>query len=196
MIMTIFKPNFEKGLKKKFYIRDTETVARELIGKVLVKKLDSGDVLAGMISETEAYLSDADFASHSSTGKSQRNAPMFEDGGIIYVYKIYGIHHCLNIVTEISDRGCAVLIRGIEPLLGIDEMILLRGIDNIKNLCNGPGKIAQAFAFDRNDNFKDLFHKNLFIQEYHNTNPNEIIRTKRIGITKSAELELRFQLKI
>ncbi|MCL5992102.1 MAG: DNA-3-methyladenine glycosylase [Bacteroidetes bacterium] len=194
--MKLFKPDFNKALKQGFYIRNTEKVARELIGKVLVKKFDTGDALAGMITETEAYLAKGDLASHSATGKSKRNAPMFEDGGIIYVYMIYGIHHCLNIVTERAGEGSAVLIRAIEPLLGIDRMKELRGVSDIKNLCRGPGNVAKSYAFSREDNFKDLFHQNLFIQDFYNPKPKEIIKTKRIGITKSAEIELRYCLKI
>ena len=174
--MNVFKPDFSKALKKDFYIRDTETVARELVGKVIVKKLNTGEILAGMINETEAYLANDDLASHSATGKSQRNAPMFEDGGIIYVYKIYGIHHCLNIVTEKTGVGSAVLIRAIEPLLGIEKMKEFRNTDNINKLCLGPGNVAKAFTFSREDNFKDLFQRNLFVQEYYK--PKEIINTK------------------
>ncbi|OGU11891.1 MAG: hypothetical protein A2X61_10160 [Ignavibacteria bacterium GWB2_35_12] len=194
--MIVLKPDFKKALKKEFYIRDAETVARELIGKVLVKKLDTGDILAGMITETEAYLANNDLASHSATGKSQRNAPMFEDGGIVYVYKIYGIHHCLNIVTGTEGKGSAVLIRAIVPLLGIEKMKIFRKTNDINKLCNGPGNAANAFAFSREDNFRDLFHQGLFVQEYYNPKPKEIIKTKRIGITKSADLELRYCLKI
>ncbi|TAL69440.1 MAG: DNA-3-methyladenine glycosylase [Bacteroidetes bacterium] len=194
--MSEFKPDFNQVLKKEFYLKDTKKVARELIGKVLVKKLDTGDILAGMITETEAYLSENDYASHSATGKSQRNAPMFEEGGIIYIYKIYGIHHCLNIVTETAGKGCAVLIREIKPLLGIEKIKEFRGINDIKNLCNGPGKIAQAFSFDRTDNFKSIISKNLFIQNQNNNETIKVSKSKRIGITKSTELELRFFLKI
>ncbi|MBI5325824.1 MAG: DNA-3-methyladenine glycosylase [Ignavibacteriae bacterium] len=194
--MSVFKPDFNKSLKSDFFLNDTETVAKELLGKVLVKQLDSGEILAGIITETEAYLSENDLASHSATGKSQRNAPMFEEGGIIYVYKIYGIHHCLNIVTETAGKGCAVLIRGILPLIGIDKMKELRGIENENKLCNGPGKIAKAFSFDRGDNYKKIITKKLFVQPYENKVPANITRTKRIGITKSTELELRFLLKI
>ena len=194
--MRKFKPNFAKALKKNFFMKDTDIVARELLGKVLVKSLKSGEILAGIIIETEAYLSDGDYASHSATGKSKRNAPMFDDGGIIYVYKIYGIHHCLNIVTEKAGKGCAVLIRGILPLSGIKRMKEFRGIENDVDLCNGPGKIAQAFSFDRSDNFKSIINPNLFIQNYLDVDINSIKKSKRIGISKSIELELRFFLKI
>ena len=117
---------------------------------------------------------------------------MFEDGGILYVYKIYGIHHCVNIVTETKGKGCAVLIRAIVPILGIDIMKNLRNNENIKTLCKGPGNLTKAFDFNTNDNFKSVCSNELFLQDFKHISNNEIITTERIGITKSKELKLRY----
>ncbi len=192
--MSVFIPDFKKALNKNFYKRDTETVARDLIGKILIRKLGNGDTLTARIIETEAYLSEGDLASHSANGKSKRNAAMFEEGGIIYIYKIYGIHHCVNIVTGTAGKGCAVLLRGLEPLSGIETMLRLRETNQIKSLCKGPGNVAKAFGFKPEDNFKSIIGENLFVQETENNIP-EIICTKRIGITKSPEHLLRFIIK-
>lgn len=189
-----FKIDFNLALNKKDFILSPEKVAYNLIGKVLVKKIN-GTYLAGMIVETEAYLYKDDFACHSAVGKTERNSPMFEEGGTLYVYKIYGIHHCANIVTEEAGKASAVLIRAIEPLIGKEIMQINRGIQKIENLCKGPGNVAKAFGFDKSDNFKSLITENLFIQKFYNFNKNQIIQSKRIGIKKSADLMLRYYLK-
>ncbi|MGA2296151.1 MAG: DNA-3-methyladenine glycosylase [FCB group bacterium] len=192
MFSNNFIPDFSQSLPKEFFLQKTEKVAKELLGKVIVKKIDNKIILAGKIVETEAYLSKNDLASHSAPGKTKRNAAMFSVGGILYVYKIYGIHHCINIVTEPESIGSAVLIRAIEPLLGIDTMKELRGNDNIYNLCSGPAKLAQAFDFKIKDNSSSLLTPKLFIQRYENIPQNLIVTSRRVGIVKSFELPLRF----
>ncbi len=162
------------------------------------------------IVETEAYLSKDDLSCHASVGKTKRNAPMFENGGILYVYKIYGIHHCINFVTEKAGKGSAVLIRAAEPLLGIVKMYENRGWDKKKgtgrrekgvknvdifNLCKGPGNLAKALGFTIDDNFKSLNSPDLFIQKVNLPKEIKIGVSKRIGITKSSELQLRFFIK-
>ncbi len=189
-----FEIDFNLSLDENFFIRTPEEIAPELIGKVLVKK-ENGKYLAGMIVETEAYLHKDDLACHSAVGKTERNAPMFEVGGTLYVYKIYGIHHCINVVTEDKGIGSAVLIRAMEPLIGLDIMKKNRGINNIVNLCKGPGNVAKAFGFDKSDNFKLLTTENLFIQRFNSIDNNKIIQCKRVGIKKSADLMLRFYLE-
>lgn len=175
-----------------FYLQPTETVARELIGKIFVK-IEAGKVLSGRIVETEAYLSAGDLSSHSAVGKTQRNAAMFEMGGILYVYMIYGKHHCINIVTEDTNIGAAVLIRAMEPLEGIETFFERRGT-NIKTekLLSGPGNLAKAFNFKRTDSYLSLLSDYCYILDNPKINEIEIEITKRIGITKSKELFLRF----
>ena len=176
-------------LKKEFYLQDTAKIAEELIGTTLVK-IENSNLIAGKIVETEAYLSENDEASHSFSGKSKRNAPMFEEGGILYVYLIYGVHHCINIVTEEQWKGCAVLIRAIEPIEGIEIMQKNRQIDNINLLGKGPGNTAKALNFTRNDNYSSLTSEKLHIIERKSS--VEIGKSERIGISKSKELQLRF----
>lgn len=183
------KSNLKNKLKKEFYLQKTESVARQLLGKIFV----SGNI-SGRIVETEAYLPHDDYANHSASGKSLRNAAMFEEGGILYVYKIYGIHHCINIVTEKNDLGCAVLIRAIEPINGIEIMQANRGIENLDLLCKGPGNLAKAFGFNINYNFQTLLNEQIYIYDDESESTFDIITDKRIGISKSADLMLRFYL--
>lgn len=190
-INEIFKPDLNKMLTRDFYLRPPEIAAKKLIGKVLVKA-ENNKIIAARIVETEAYLSENDLASHSAGGLKKRNAAMFEKGGILYVYLIYGIHHCINVVTEQKGRGSAVLIRAAEPLCGIKYMIMNRGGGGIKRLCKGPGNLAKAFGFNLQDNFKSLTSDKLYIQEFDKLPNIRISDGKRIGITKSAGLKLRF----
>ncbi len=187
--------DFSESLNFEFYQQNTVDISKQLIGKVLVKNNPDGNVLAGMIVETEAYLAENDKASHSATGKSRRNSAMFEHGGILYVYKIYGIHHCINVVIEESGKGCAVFIRAIEPISGIDIMKKNRNIDNVNLLCKGPGNVSKAFDFTLNDNYSSLLTKELYIGKYKEISDEVIGNSKRIGITKSIDHEFRFFLK-
>jgi DNA-3-methyladenine glycosylase len=180
-------------LPKSFYLDNTPEVAQNLIGKVVVR-VSNGELLSGIINETEAYLSDGDLASHSAVGKTKRNSAMFCEGSMLYVYKIYGIHHCINAVTEADGIGAAVLIRSIIPLEGISQMMINRKTESIRNLCNGPGKLTKALDININHNKLSLLSDEIFISDY-NSIANPIIAvSKRIGITKSTELELRFKL--
>ncbi|MCX6153042.1 MAG: DNA-3-methyladenine glycosylase [Candidatus Kapabacteria bacterium] len=192
-----FIPNFTQSLQKKFYLQDTETVARELLGKILVKFEVDGSILAARIVETEAYLAEKDLASHSAVGRTKRNEPMFAEAGILYVYKIYGIHHCFNIVTEPENRAAAVLIRALEPIVGIEIMKSRRKSDKIYQLCKGPGNSALSLGFDRNYNYRSLCTEQLFIQNNSDAKVTEnlIVKSRRIGINRASELELRYFLK-
>lgn len=178
-----------------FYLQSTEQVAVQLLNKILVKCEKDGTILAGKIVETEAYLGKDDAASHSFVGVTERNRPMFEKGGILYVYRSYGIHHCINIVTEEKTIGAAVLIRAVEPLDGLELMKRRRGTDNIHKLCNGPGNTAKAFGFTKEDNFQSLLSENLFIANNRILPKSKIIKTQRVGISRSKELMLRFYIK-
>ncbi len=186
---------FKKKLSAEFFLLPTEIVAMKLLGKIIVKVEESGEILAGEMVKTEAYLGDNDEASHSFPGITERNKPMFAKGGVLYVYKSYGIHHCINIVTEKAGIGAAVLIRAVKPIAGIEIMKKRRGTDDIYKLCKGPGNTAKAFGFTKNDNFRSLASDNLFLIDGKSPDKNEIKITERVGITRSADLTLRFYLK-
>jgi len=142
-------------LPRGFYARSAVTVAPDLLGQILVRELD-GRRLSGRIVEVEAYLGSEDAASHAFRGPTPRNRSMFGPPGHAYVYLIYGVHHCLNIVTGPEGDGQAVLIRALEPLEGIDLMRAHRGGVPDRQLTNGPGKLCQALAIDRRLDGHDL----------------------------------------
>lgn len=177
-----------------FYTRSTELVARELLGALFIHHGTEG-VLVARIVETEAYLAYSDEASHSYRGKTNRNASMFEQGGLLYVYKIYGIHHCINVVTETKGNGCAVLIRSMEPLLGIQQMKQMRGDKKIHELCKGPGNLARAFGFTIAHDAQPLTEDTTLIVPLPLNTQEQIITTPRVGIRKAADKPLRFLLK-
>jgi DNA-3-methyladenine glycosylase len=175
-------------LGQKFFNQPTVELAKALLGKYLVY----GD-LRGKIVETEAYLCHDDPACHASRGLSPRNAPMFGPAGRSYVYFIYGMHHCLNIVSGKTGEGEAVLIRALEPVQGIDLMRKRRKTEKIEKLCSGPGKLTQAFGITRKHNNLSLINGKLQI---HNSREKpEIITGKRVGLSSGKELELRFYIK-
>ncbi|HOK14375.1 MAG TPA: DNA-3-methyladenine glycosylase [Candidatus Kapabacteria bacterium] len=179
----------DKLIPSEIFLMNTEFVAQFLLGKLLIVKHNDA-ILGGRISETEAYLDENDEASHSYRGKTQRNAAMFATGGTVYVYRSYGVHYCMNIVTESENIGAAVLIRSIIPLFGIDVMKHNRKTDNLTILCNGPGKLTQALGITIQDNFKIINESNIFLLD--DGNKPEFLATKRIGISKSVDLPLRF----
>lgn len=189
-----------KKLQRKFYKRNVTKVARHLLGKILVK-VEKNKILAGRIVEVEAYDGNIDEASHSFRGKTKRNEVMFREGGYFYVYFTYGVHHCCNVVTGKEGHGAAVLIRALEPLTGIRTMAFRRfGKRKINekqffNLTNGPGKICEAFAFDRTHSGLDLTGDNVFIIDAPLLKKSEIGISKRIGISKSTELPWRFFIR-
>ena len=193
------RKNPEK-LKRRFYTRNTLTVAKELLGKIIVKN-ENGNVLSGKIVEVEAYDGDIDEAAHTYIGKTKRNEIMFEEGGYLYVYFTYGVHFCCNVVTGVKGKGTAILIRGIEPIEGLDVMIKNRfGRDLVNekekfNLTSGPGKICQAFSINRKHYGVDLTGDEIFILIQPNLEDDEIVTGRRIGIKKSIELPWRFYIK-
>ena len=184
-------------LPRKFYIRPVITVAKDLLGKVLIKK-EGKNILAGRIVEVEAYDGNIDEAAHSFKGKTKRNEVMFNEGGFFYVYFTYGAHYCCNIVTGKKDHGSAVLIRAIEPLEGIDLMIEnrfgreLKSEKEIFNLTSGPGKVCKAFGFDNVHSGTDLIKGDIFLISAPKVKKNKVGISKRIGISKSMELPWRF----
>jgi DNA-3-methyladenine glycosylase len=180
-----------KKLSDDFYLKPCLKAARELIGKVLVR-IKGKKVYAGIIVETEAYLGDKDAASHSFNGMTKRNEIMFGEGGNAYVYFTYGNHHCVNVVIGKPGLAHAVLIRAIEPVDGIKYMKKNRGMDDIYNLTNGPGKLCRAMEIDLRQNGASLLGDEIFIAEPVEKRKHRIIRTKRIGISKNAEKFYRF----
>ncbi len=189
-----FRINFTKSLTQEYFLRKTEDVAKSLIGKYLVRIKD-GIILVAKIVETEAYLSTGDESSHSARGITARNKVMFEKGGVIYVYKIYGMHYCTNIICEYKGKGCGVLLRAAQPILGLEKMAENRGSCNIRTLCKGPGNLSKAFGFTLQDYGSSACSKDLFIQNEGDISEDEILTTPRIGIKKSAKLPLRFILR-
>ena len=154
-------------------------------------------LLTGRIVEVEAYLGAADPAAHSSAGKTKRNAVLFGAPGIAYVYFIYGNHYCLNVSCLPDGTPGGILFRALEPLRGIREMFKLRGIDensDLRRLTRGPGRLAAAFGITRErDNGKDLTssRSDLYIAD-DGAPPPSVLITKRIGITKAADMPLRY----
>jgi DNA-3-methyladenine glycosylase len=175
-------------LGKKFFSQPAADLAKALLGKYLCL----GD-LKGVIVETEAYLCRDDPGCHASRGITARNAPMFGPAGRVYVYLIYGMYYCLNIVSGKEGEGEAVLIRALEPVQGIEKMQRRRKIQKIENLCNGPGKLAQAFGITKKHNNLSLLDGPLRVCDS-GIKP-EICASTRIGLSAGKELELRFFIK-
>ena len=168
-------------LNRQFYARETLAVAGALLGKKLVRKY-SGNILSGLICEIEAYLGSTDSASHAFKGKTPRNTVMFGRAGRAYVYFVYGMHYLLNVVTEEEENPCAILIRAIVPLDGIEYMQLNRGRSG-KDLSDGPAKLCQALAIDKSLNGWDLTAgKKLWVEDRPSIPGRFIKRGPRIGI--------------
>ncbi len=170
-------------LDRDFYDRDTVAVARDLLGKLLVHRTPAGTRI-GRITEVEAYVGEHDLAAHSRRGVTPRTQVMFGPPGHAYVYLIYGMHHCLNVVTEAQGRGCAVLLRALEPVSGI-------ALDT-----RGPGLLCKAMDVNLGNNRADLCQGPLFIaaDDYA---VGEILTTPRIGVHYAgewAQAPLRFLL--
>ena len=182
---------FGSILKRSFYERPTIEVARGLLGKVLVH-----GAAAGIIVETEAYLGGDDLASHSARGVTNRTRVIFGPPGHAYVYLIYGMYECLNIVAEPVGRPGCVLVRALQPLAGIEIMRQRRpAARRIEDLASGPGKLTLALGITRAHNGADLTRGSLVVREPAGQRAFEIAVTPRIGITQCAELPLRFVLK-
>jgi DNA-3-methyladenine glycosylase len=166
-----------------------------LLGCYLVRRTPEG-IIKVKIVETEAYHQE-DPASHSFRGKTPRTWPMFEAGGRLYVYFTYGMHYCINIVVGRKGVGEAVLIRAAEPIEGIDLMYQNRGIREVNNLTNGPGKLAQALGIkDTSLSGKILNKSSIFLEPAENLiKPGDIVKAPRIGIKQAVELPWRFYIQ-
>lgn len=174
-------------MRRSFYERPVLEVARDLIGCVV-----SHDGSAGMIVETEAYHH-TEPACHAFVGLTPRTETLFGPPGIAYVYRSYGIHACLNAVSEPEGVGAAVLVRALEPVAGIEAMIERRSVARLESLCSGPGKLTQALGIELSHNGTDLLHGPIVISERpRGWRDPPVSIDRRIGITKAAELPWRF----
>ena len=181
-------------LKRAFYDRETEIVARELLGKILECRTEQG-IASGIIVETEAYIGEEDPACHAAVGRTRRTEPLYGRPGLSYVYFIYGVHWCFNAVTRPEGLPSAVLVRALQPLDGIELMKERRGPKiNAVNLTNGPGKLCAALGIDGSLNGLSLQRGPLVIREGERVLPSQIVTTTRIGITRAAEWPLRYYI--
>jgi DNA-3-methyladenine glycosylase len=182
-----------------FFARPAEIVARELLGMTLVSTI-GGRQTAGRIVETEAYVGPHDDASHAAAriGRTPRNDVMFKEPGLAYVYRIYGVHWCLNAVTDRVEFPAAVLIRAIEPIVGLIEMRRRRGLDPSapdRMIASGPGKLAAALGITGDHNEHPLDRSPLWIEQGVSIAKKDVVAGPRIGITKAADWPLRFHEK-
>ena len=194
-----FDAGMEK-LPKEFYLStDTAKIARSLLGKLLVVSDDRGRRISGMIVEVEAYLGPEDRAAHSFGGRrTARNEVMYGEAGHVYVFFIYGMYYQLNIVTGPIDHPHAILIRGVEPVDGIEIMRERRGAMKDKNLTSGPGKLAIAFSISREHNGEDLTGDRIWLEEFRKIAKNDVMTGPRIGVDYAGEdaaLPLRFWVR-
>ena len=176
-----------KPLPRSFYARPTLTVARELLGAVLCRRVDDRIVLRARLVETEAYVHEEDLACHARAGRTNRTAPLYGPPGMAYVYFTYGMHYMLNAVTETEGTPAAVLIRAAEPLEGIELMERARGIRTSHLLASGPGKLAQAFGLDLAWNRADLTGPDLWIEAGPGVPDEDVLTSPRIGCQNCPE---------
>ena len=193
-------------ISKEFYNRSALDVAKDLLGKVLVREVD-GKVLKGKIVETEAYIGSIDKACHAYNGRrTKRTEILYEDAGVSYIYFIYGLYHCFNVVTNKKDIAEAVLIRAIEPINELDYISNIRynkKYDELtkaqsKNLTNGPSKLCLAYLLNKDLNAVKLYEKGAVYITDDNNETFEIVESKRIGIDYAEEAKdflWRFYIK-
>lgn len=172
-------------LPREFYAQKTLVVAKKLLGKYLVHRID-GRELIGKIVEVEAYLGPHDLAAHSAKGRTKRTEVMFGPPGYAYVYLIYGMYYCMNVVTEAKGHASAVLLRAVEP------------IKNINSRTQGPGLLCKAMHINKTLHGQDLLSNNFYIAQIDTPNAIKIIKRTRIGVDYAgewAQKELRFYIK-
>lgn len=182
-------------LDKEFYKQDALSLAKELLGKVVVRTVDNVTLRARIV-ETEAYIGEIDKASHAyNNRRTERTEPLFREGGIAYVFFIYGKYYCFNVISGLENKGEGVLIRAFEPLNEFDYLSKKRFNESYEKLSetkkraisNGPSKLCMAFSIDKTDNYKKLYEKgDLYIEDGENEE-FEIVETKRIGIDYAEE---------
>jgi len=195
-------------VKKNFYNTDTLTLAKDLLGKYFVRKYND-EFLIVKIVETEAYHETKDPACHAFNGKTKRNEVMFENPGVLYVYFTYGMHYCMNIVSEPNGTAGAILLRAGEPISGLDAMKQLRSQGRsksdkkhgkralmVRDFASGPAKLCQALAITKQENNHSLLASDIYIAEDKTQEiDDDIVQTTRIGLSKGFELPWRFYLK-
>lgn len=190
-----------KLLRRSFFNRDPRTVARELLGKLIVRR-EGRKQLAGRIVEVEAYLGEGDLAAHAAAGHTARNAVLWGPPGHAYIYFIYGVHYCLNIsCLPAGEAGC-ILVRALEPVRGMRDMAKARDLADLdltsmldlRKLASGPGKLCEALGITRpRDNAKDMLSPASDLQVMSDSfRVEEVAVTPRIGITKAVEMPLRY----
>jgi DNA-3-methyladenine glycosylase len=187
-VMTVYRPLARAELPI-----DTISLARYLIGKILVRELPEG-VVSGCIVETEAYVV-GDAAGHAYRGMTRRNRSLFLERGHAYIYLAYGISYLLNVSSETPDIGAGVLVRALEPLEGIPLMRLNRGVERLRDLARGPGKLSAALRIDRRLDGLDLCREGPLFLGCGNHEAGEIGQSIRIGISRDANRLLRFYLR-
>jgi len=190
-------------LPREFFNRDAITVARELLGKLLIRR-EGRRLLAGRIVEDEAYLGKDDPAAHAYSGRTPRNLVLFGPPGHAYVYFIYGNHYCLNVSCMPEGEAECVLFRAMEPVFGTEAMARERGLElgptatvvQLRTISSGPGRMSEALGITRErDNNKDLTSRrsDLWLAD-DGFRPSTIVATPRIGITKAIDRPLRFAI--
>jgi DNA-3-methyladenine glycosylase len=179
-----------KPLPRSFYARDAAVVARELLGKILVHRKD--EILTGKIVETEAYYGEKDPASRAYR-RTKLAEPMFGQAGKVFIYMVHA-NWMFNIVTGKRGEPSAVLIRALEPLRGIEIMKKNRGVKDIRNLCNGPGKLSQALGITKDHQGLELTKSELYIADSENEEKIKIATSYRIGVTRDLKRKLRFYI--
>ena len=185
-----------KIIPRSFYARDTVDVARDLLGKLLVRKIGE-KIISGIIIETEAYRYEDDPASHSFSGITERNKAMFGQVGHAYVYFTYGMHYCMNAVAKDDGyKAGAVLLRALKPKDGLSFMVKQRNIEKISNLTNGPAKLTQALQITKKQYNVDLTeHSALFIAEGIKIKKSDVVEKPRVGIKKATDKLWNFSVR-
>jgi DNA-3-methyladenine glycosylase len=178
-----------RKLPREFYARQNVlTVARELLGKLLVVPANDGSRVSGMIVETEAYRGPEDRASHAYGGRrTKRTETMYQLGGSVYVYFVYGMYYQFNVVTNIRDTPHAVLVRALQPVEGIEDMRDRRQTHSDRNLTSGPGKLCIAMGIDRKLDREDLLGERVWIEEGEKIPRTRIATGPRVGIDYAEE---------
>lgn len=186
----------DSRLQREFYAQDTVKVARQLLGKILVRKIGRR-VVSGIITETEAYRYSDDPASHAYRNLTERNKAMFGEVGYAYVYFTYGMHYCINAVAKSKNyKAGAVLIRALKPYEGIDIMIKNRGINDITNLTNGPAKLTMALNITKQQYGEDLVNsKSIYITNGFKVE-QKVVSSPRVGIKQATERLWNFKINI
>ena len=179
----------KQKLKREFYTRSNVlTISRELLGKLLVVPADDGQRVAGMIVEVEAYRGPDDRASHAYGGRrTKRTETMYQEGGIAYVYFVYGMYYQFNVVSNVADVPHAILVRALEPVEGLDVMRERRHSHPDHNLTNGPGKLCVAMGIDRQLDKADLLGDRVWLEGFRKVQPSQIAKGPRIGIDYAEE---------